>query len=128
MKVLVATARTQGARENDFFHCVEGELVYYCPPCRDSEGDADSECGCSRCFYGLASDQGTTTAQVRELRKFTVEDYVLAMEAGLARLKWGAGSGRAMVSFWSELIESVPAGAIVERRLEDFRVREVQRR
>ena len=28
MKVLVATAQTQGERANDFNYCIEGELVW----------------------------------------------------------------------------------------------------
>jgi hypothetical protein len=30
MKVLVATARTQGDRPNDYHWCIEGELVVRC--------------------------------------------------------------------------------------------------
>jgi hypothetical protein len=33
MKVLVATADTQGERGNDFHRCVEGELVFLFEPC-----------------------------------------------------------------------------------------------
>lgn len=128
MKVLVATARTQGARENDFHHCVEGELVFLYPPCEASESDADSACGCGRAFFGLASGEATTTVMVRELRRFTEEHYVLAMESGLDRLGWEEGSGAAMAAFLSRRIEAVPAGAVIERRLDDFCVREVQRR
>lgn len=60
MRVLVATHETQGEVEGDFSFCMDGELVRFPIVVCDS-GD---ECGCARCFDGVASQRGTTTAKV----------------------------------------------------------------
>lgn len=60
MRVLVATHETQGEVEGDFSFCMDGELVRF-PVVVCRSGD---ECGCARCFDGVASQRGTTTAKV----------------------------------------------------------------
>ena len=52
MKVLVATSDTQGARENDFSFCIEGELVTVGLVCAADEQDLMVAAGCGRAFAG----------------------------------------------------------------------------
>ncbi|MEV6910449.1 hypothetical protein [Amycolatopsis sp. NPDC051071] len=84
MKLLVATSRTQGARENDFNDCVEGELIWIAPSCTEGGTSPDSACGCGRSFGGLSSHEGTTTALVADLPGFTYSDYADALRSSLA--------------------------------------------
>lgn len=64
MKVLVATRKTQGQRDNDFFWCEEGELVYPGGECDSDRGNPDGACGCVRGFSGIKTKKATTTALV----------------------------------------------------------------
>jgi hypothetical protein len=66
MKVLHATASTQGQRNDDFDFCTEGELVVL-PAMRCSGERADDPCGCARALAGAASQRGTTTAVVADV-------------------------------------------------------------
>jgi hypothetical protein len=67
MKILVATKKTQGQRDNDFFWTKENELVYLGFECGSGGREADSYCGCVRDFNGLETKKGTTTALVLDL-------------------------------------------------------------
>lgn len=59
IKVLVATSKTQGARDNDYNWCIEQELVWFPPICRSSKVNGpDDSCGCGRGFGGLNSHRG----------------------------------------------------------------------
>ena len=83
MRVLVATARTNGDVEGDFNFCVEGELVTIDEPCDEDRDDPDSRaCGCGRAFSGLGSHGTTTTARVAEL-PFREADVREAIRASL---------------------------------------------
>jgi hypothetical protein len=65
VRLLVATARTNGKVEGDFDQCVEGELVLVEEPCEADRDDPDGPgCGCTRSFVGLGSRATTTTALV----------------------------------------------------------------
>jgi hypothetical protein len=64
MRVLVATAATQGQRPNDFCFATEGELVCRALACDRGQADLDGECGCGRSLMGVDSGQATTTAKV----------------------------------------------------------------
>jgi len=65
MKVLVATAETQGKRKNDFCYVPEGELVNTgVSEC--SREPVDGHRGCRRSFCGLKTPKATTTAKVIE--------------------------------------------------------------
>ncbi|PTR36652.1 hypothetical protein C8K38_12345 [Rhodococcus sp. OK611] len=123
MRGLVATARTQGQRDNDFDFCVEGELVWIGLVCARDEADPDGGCGCGRAFSGLNSHRATTTARVAELAGFTGDDYVEALRSGLAQAGWPpnlagelAGDMLAIAAHW-------PAGTVIERRLDRFQAR-----
>src|SRR3979411_381741 len=84
MKVLVATAETQGLRPNDFDFCVEGELVTVGLVCAPDRRDPDGGCGCGRAFAGLNSHRATTTAKVKEI-ELSEDDYVEALRSSLTQ-------------------------------------------
>ena len=71
MKVLVATAATQGKRADDKFECIDGEFVWLVPLCPSSRIDPDSPCSCGRTFAGLSSAGRTTTAEVIDIPTLT---------------------------------------------------------
>ncbi|RSN34735.1 hypothetical protein DL990_11860 [Amycolatopsis sp. WAC 01416] len=120
MKLLVATSKTQGARENDFDHCVEGELVWIAPCCDDGEDSADSECGCGRSFDGLNSHLGTTTALVAELPGFTYSDYAEAIRSSLAAQGWPPEAADDVATGLLAFTSGWEVGTVLERRCEWF--------
>lgn len=65
MKLLTATAATQGHRANDFHWCTEGELVWV----QEEESDCDryEDTGTSRAWVGMSSHRATSTAVVADL-------------------------------------------------------------
>jgi|SRR6476661_1935988 len=69
MKLLVATARTQGARINDYNWCIEGELVRIGEVCARDRAEPDGGCGCGRGFGGLNSHRATTSALDQRVRR-----------------------------------------------------------
>ncbi|KFU75976.1 hypothetical protein SAMN04489729_1901 [Amycolatopsis lurida] len=116
MKLLVATAKTQGARENDFDHCVEGELLWVAPPCGDGESSPDSRCGCGRAFGGLSSHRGTTTALVADLPGFTFSDYADALRSSLAAQGWPPEAAEDVATDLLALASEWEVGTVLERR------------
>jgi len=80
MKILTATATSQGLRQNDFDYAIEGELVGIGLICATDERDPDGDCGCGRGFFGLSSHRATTTAQIRDL-PMTRDDVIKAFAA-----------------------------------------------
>ncbi|MDQ3962516.1 MAG: hypothetical protein M3277_01140 [Actinomycetota bacterium] len=74
MKILVATNDTQGQRDHDFCHAVEGELVVF-PPIECDGEPIDGECGCHRAMAGLASHKATTTVKVSDQQDLTYDVY-----------------------------------------------------
>lgn len=83
MKVLTATRRTQGWRDNDFSWTVEGELVFFAPfEC--GRGSVDDDCGCRRSMAGLVSHRATTTVRVVEREDLDPETYFALIADGLA--------------------------------------------
>lgn len=72
MKMLVATQRSQGWRDNDFSWTDDGEPVTLGVVCDgefapDGSLDPDGWCGCARAWSGLHTGRGTTTAVVAEV-------------------------------------------------------------
>jgi hypothetical protein len=120
MKVLVATAKTQGQREGDFHWCVEGELVWIAEACALDRADPDGGCGCGRAFAGLNSHRATTTARVAELAEFTPADYAEAIRSSLAEQGWDSGIAEELAADQAELARGWPVGTVVERRLDEF--------
>ncbi|MHA6623096.1 DUF7715 family protein [Pseudonocardia sp. DLS-67] len=124
MNVLVATARTQGDRPNDYHFCIEGELVRIDEVCARDRGDPDGGCGCGRGFGGLNSHRATTTARIAEV-PLSLGDYALAIQSSLQQQGWNTCADCAM----SEAVDLAafvlgwPVGSVVERRLDALVVR-----
>ena len=127
MKLLTATALTQGQRENDYHWCVEGELVRFDVTCARDRYDPDGGCGCGRGFAGMNSQRATTTALVRDL-PLTERDVRLALAASLHAAGYHddpdaiadlAAEARELIF----LASSFEVGDVLERRLDEIRVR-----
>ena len=127
MKVLVATATTQGARSTDFNDCVEGELVWMLEPCPRSQRNPAGECGCGRSFSGMNSHGSTTTSLVRDIPDLTVASYTEALEGSFDAQGWcSCCTSRDPEEIIQDLISYaslLPEGTVVERSLERLRVR-----
>jgi hypothetical protein len=122
MKVLTATAATQGYRANDFDYCVEGELVHIGMVCAKDRSDPDGGCGCGRAFAGLNSHRATTTAMIREI-DFTRDDYVEALRSSLDQQGWDAADAASEADSLLYLADILQLGVIAERRLWTIAVR-----
>ena len=122
MKILVATALTQGMASNDYHYCIEGELVWIQEPCARGRDEPDGGCGCGRGFAGAASHRATTTAMVVE-SEMTPGEMVLAFETSLADGGWPTEWARDVTDENLELAGRLPTGTVIERRLEAFFVR-----
>lgn len=101
MLVLVATKQTQGRRQSDYCHSVEGELVTpitveCCLPER---------CGCSRGFPGLVSARATTTAMVVERAGIGPALLRQAVVDSLVRGGWQTGSTPDELDEFDELVD-----------------------
>jgi hypothetical protein len=123
MKVLVATKRTQGARDNDFACCVEDELVWIGLICATDRRDPDGGCGCGRAFGGLSSHRGTTTAMVRDIAGLSREDYAEAIRSSFEDQGWPQELSDEVADGMLDLVRGWPAGAVVERRIDEVIVR-----
>jgi hypothetical protein len=117
MKILVATAHTQGANPSDYHFCVEGELVWVQEPC--PRGD---ECGCARGFAGAASHRATTTAMVVN-SELTRDDMILAFHTSLGDGGWPVGWAEDVTDDNLEIACELPVGAIIVRDRDEFSVR-----
>ncbi|MFA5708720.1 hypothetical protein [Mycolicibacterium sp.] len=122
MKILVATALTQGARSNDYNYCVPGELLWVQEPCDRDQRDPDGGCGCGRGFAGAASHRATTTAQVVEV-DFSYDELVLAIQTSLADSGWPQNWAAEVVHDNLMIASMFPAGTVIERRLDGFSAR-----
>ncbi|WUH96602.1 hypothetical protein OHR68_23865 [Spirillospora sp. NBC_00431] len=125
LKLLTATNSTQGFRDNDFDWCVEGELVHIGMVCARDRDDPDGGCGCGRSFAGLNSHRATTTAMVREVPGFTVDDHVLAIRSSLEQQGCDPSFAEHEAALLRCLVRDWPVGVIVERRLDEIVVRQV---
>jgi len=127
MKLMTATALTQGQRDNDYHWCVEGELVRFDVTCARDRYDPDGGCGCGRGFAGMSSRRATTTVLIRDL-DLTECDVRLALAASLHAAGYHddpdatadvADEARELI----ELARSFEVGDVLERRLDEIRVR-----
>jgi hypothetical protein len=116
MRILVATAHTQGTSPSDYHYCVEGELVWVQEPC-DRE-----ECGCSRGFAGAASHRATTTAMIVE-SELSRDDLVLAFRTSLQDGGWPECWAEDVTDDNLEIANGLPVGAIIVRNVDEFIVR-----
>ncbi len=129
MRVFVATKETQGYRKNDFSFCTEGELVGFGTECDGQE--IDGNCGCRRAMAGLDSHKATTTFKVVDL-PITVSDLATKIQDSLIKAGWGnvgakvAEIGRDDARELVRLADFFQVGDILEKRGDDFRVREVK--
>ena len=124
MRILVATGFTQGTEPNDYHYCIEGELVWVQEPCARGRDDPDGACGCGRGFAGAASHRATTTAMVVE-SEMTREEMILAFRTSLGDGGWPTAWAQDVADENLELADRLPAGTVIERRLDAFCVRAV---
>ncbi len=110
MKVLTATAVTQGRRGNDFDYCVEGELVHIDKVCAADRDDPDGRCA-------------TTTAMIRGV-EFGRDDYVQALRSSLDEQGWDSANTAAEADGLLRLASAFPLGAVLERRLSRVALRD----
>lgn len=121
MKVLVATRRTQGARDNDFSDTVEGELVFDAGPCEDVTDPANWNCACAVGFWGVASGELTTTAMVADL-PIGLREYQRAVRDGTR--EWCCKECARIYAHSTRMLAlKFPVGAVIERYQKPFRVR-----
>lgn len=80
----MATTTTQGDRDDDFSHTVDGELVFDAGQCDRVAQDDSWDCECSLSFAGVASGELTTTAVVVDL-PMDIKQFMRAFRDGLAR-------------------------------------------
>jgi hypothetical protein len=127
VRVLVATAKTNGQVEGDFNYCVEGELVTIDEPCAaDRDHPESGGCGCGRSFSGLSSHRATTTARVADL-PFREAEVREAIRSSLTDGGW-IDPDRTTYELAEQLVEEAwglvqevathfPVGTVVGRRL-----------
>lgn len=119
LKVLAATADTQGHRPNDFCWTTDGELVTFPALICDRDlADPDNGCGCGRAWSGTNSHRATTTVMVREIADYTLADYIEAIRSSREQQGWPTGNAyiAGVVADLLEAAESYPAGTILEIR------------
>jgi hypothetical protein len=124
MKLLVATARTQGARASDYHFCIESELVRIGEVCARDRADPEGGCGCGRGFGGLNSHRATTTARIAEVPLARV-DYIEAIRSSLQQQGWDpcVDCAAAEADDLAGLVADWPVGSVVERRLDELAIR-----
>lgn len=117
MKLITATARTQGQRDNDFHWCIDGELVMLPTSiCARDRDDPDGGCGCGRSFGGLSSHLATTTAQVSDIEGFTRDDYVEAIRSSLEQQGWPTEFAADIADMLIDVASRLRTGAVIEYR------------
>ena len=118
MRVLVATRQGQGNLQDDFFHCIEGELVrmpdFAC---------ADPNCGCDRSVAGMASSKASTTFMSVDRSDLDRDAYRRLFLDALERDGWIERGERssdldAWIQWHIELAEEAPPGVVLRARLE----------
>jgi hypothetical protein len=124
MRILVATALTQGMRSNDYNYCIPGEPVWIQEPCDRDRQNPDGGCGCGRGFAGAASHRATTTAQIADL-DITRGELVLAMRTSLADGGWPTEWAEEVTDDNLIMAAMFPTGTVIERRLNGFMPRAI---
>lgn len=121
MKFLVATKQTQGQRDNDFSFLPDGEPVFFGFVCsRDAREGPDGGCGCNRCFTGVNTLTGTTTALVVEVDDAGVSSIANALSDYFMQFLGNKNSSisraYAMILDVSDMAEPFVLGTVVEKR------------
>jgi len=122
MKILVATAKTQGARKNDFCFVPEAEPVMFGFEC-DNE-PIDGGCGCRRAMCGVECLKATTTMAVAEAamdRAGLIAAFVASSKRSGFNLT--AAEVAPMADDLIRIAGRFEAGTVLERRGDAFRVR-----
>jgi hypothetical protein len=124
MKIITATTLTQGQRASDFTWCIDGELVtpppFICD--RDRAEGPDGGCGCGRSFAGLSSHKSTTTALVKDMDGWTLDDLTEAIRgyrqsAGWDQVDEDGDPAEKIAATVAEIAEEYDAGDVIEFRL-----------
>jgi len=130
VKVLVATAETQGKRANDYIWATPGELVFFGVVCDSDEGNPDGKCGCDRSMSGMDSLKSTTTVRVMERSDVNPELLRLAIRQALVKGQWDTLYKDALEEFeilidsqvedLTAACEAFSEGAVLEYRSYEF--------
>ena len=130
MKIFVATNKSQSARDSDFCHTEEGEILTFAVECERDEEDPDGECGCRRSLLGIDSSGATTTFTVAELPMKSAE-YKKEVVAYFADKGWFDLSNEQTVEMFTNdadiLIEAAdrfPVGVVLEKRGDTIQMRQ----
>lgn len=126
MKVMVATRRGQGIRDNDYFHGSEGELVRIDIGCATDRDNPDGRCGCGRGFAGLTSSRAMTTAIIED-RPLSHRQFVDAVGRSCARdwqMHRGDPAVRELADDLLRFASAFDIGAVLERRGDLLQVRQ----
>jgi hypothetical protein len=99
MKILVATALTQGTSPDDYHYGTDGELVWLQEPCDRDKNDPAGPCGCGR------------------------DDVVLAFRTSLADGGWPVEWADEVADENLEIATTLPAWTIIVRKLESYFLR-----
>jgi hypothetical protein len=115
MKLLTATAHTQGSRPGDFDFCVEGELVLIGPICAsDRSNPADGRCGCGRSFAGLNSHRASTTAAVRDI-DISLADYTEPLRSSIDQQGYCDCNAADVARDLATIADQLAAGTVIGR-------------
>jgi hypothetical protein len=126
MKVLVATKKTQGFRNNDFSWTDEGEYLGFSFECDGAT--ADDACGCARSFSGLGTHKATTTAIVEDKTGISENTFIGIYRLSMVRAGFVAPGENAPwvrdhVRSILEIASRYAVGTIVEKRGESIGTR-----
>jgi hypothetical protein len=124
MKVLVATAETQGERETDYNWTVEGELVWIQEPCATDMRRLPNACGCGRGFAGLASHRATSTVKVVDRPQLTLAEYTTAIRTGIGDGGWAPEWAEIIAQDLLAFAAAWEDGAVIERDIWVFEARQ----
>ena len=126
MRYLASTKSTQGQRKNDFCFVPEGELLKYGSEC-DGE-NIDGKCGCRRSMVGMICSKSTTTMKVIDLDISEIEMLeklaASTQRAGFPVTENDKGFLLAELKDISRIADYFPVGTILEKRGNQFQVRE----
>lgn len=123
MRLLIATARTQGERSTDVSRTQPGELVWLPELCaRTLLQRGEATCMCARSFLGVLSGAPTTTAVVVET-DFSRREIMLIMRSGARVNGWAPACVGYVTRQMLALAEGWPTGTVLERDRSVFRVR-----
>ncbi|HET6437411.1 MAG TPA: hypothetical protein VFG59_05080 [Anaeromyxobacter sp.] len=130
MKILVATAETQGQRTNDFCWAEQGEIVTFGSECAYEA--VDGPCGCRRALRGVRTRKATTTFRVVERSEISPGDLARFVAESLVAGGWYRALGDALAAATEDALRlgaialAYPEGSVLERRDQTFAARELR--